>query len=247
MNSGLKFKALKLRLRGNTYSMINKKLHIVIPKSTLSTWFKSIKLPKTSRLKLKRQTDSILESSQEKGLKSLYMSRQTNLLRILDANKPFTKNINLTNQKLLLSILYLAEGAKYKWTRDLRLTNSNPKVIKFYLKLLNNCYALDTSKMRLLVQCRNDQNTTELEKYWQDIVNIPSIKLYPTYIDSRSKGKPTNQKNYKGVCTIFYFDTKIQLELEILSNLTISAILNEKIIPKNFVSQWLKPLTNAKM
>jgi hypothetical protein len=69
------------------------------------------------------------------------------------------------------------------------------------------------------VQCRADQNIEELEKFWLDITKIPKKQFYKAQIDPRTVGKPTLNKNYKGVLKVDYFDTRIQLELESLANL----------------------------
>jgi len=142
-----------------------------------------------------------------------------------------TKNINLLErlndktQKIILSILYLGEGAKHTSSQMLSLGNSNPAIIKFFISLLKNCYNVDETKFRARIQCRFDQEVNKLEKFWRDVTKIKAKQFYPTYIDKRTAGKPTMKKDYKGVCTIHYFNTEIQLELELLAG----AIMNKII------------------
>jgi len=139
-----------------------------------------------------------------------------------------------------LCILYLGEGAKYKSTKDLRLTNSDPDIIQLYLKLLFDLYKIETSKMRVRIQARNDQNINKLVAYWKKIINIPSIQFYPTYIDKRTSYIKTTRKKYMGVCTIIYFNTSIQIELEMLSKLIINEIIHRQEEFSNFVQRWHK-------
>ena len=61
-----------------------------------------------------------------------------------------------------------------------------------------------------------------IKKFWHKITGISLKQFYPTYVDKRTKGKKTKKKGYKGVCAIHYFDTEIQLELELLAD----AIMN---------------------
>ena len=123
-----------------------------------------------------------------------------------------------------MSVLYLGEGAKHKTHRALTLGSSNPNIILFYLKMLRNCYALDESKFRIYIQCRCDQDIPKLESYWSKLTKIPPKKFYKSYVDKRSMGKPTKKIAYKGVCVITYYDTKIQLDLELLSESVIEYI-----------------------
>ena len=57
-----------------------------------------------------------------------------------------------------------------------------------------------------------------LEGFWRKIIGVPYQQFYPTYIDQRTVGKKTLKKGYKGVCVLLYFDTSIQLELELLAD-----------------------------
>jgi hypothetical protein len=94
----------------------------------------------------------------------------------------------------------------------------NPHVI-LLLELMKKCFAFDMNKTRATVQCRADQDTDKLKKYWHNISQIPERLFYKPLIDPRTKGKPTKRKNYMGVLRIDYFDTKLQLELESLADL----------------------------
>ena len=151
--------------------------------------------------------------------------RNIYLNSLINRNTHMLESIDSKVQKLLLSILYLGEGAKYKSTKSLMLANSNPNIIRLFLKLLKNCYNIDDSKFRVRIQCRYDQNTELIEDYWRDITKINRKQFYPTYVDKRTKGKPTKKKEYRGVCSVQYFSTEIQLELEFLAEAIISKIL----------------------
>lgn len=86
------------------------------------------------------------------------------------------------------------------------------------ISLLYKCFFISNDKFRVTIQCRADQNISELEKFWQSITSINRSQFYKTRIDKRTINKKTRKSNYMGVCVIDYFDTKIQLELEVLSS-----------------------------
>lgn len=247
MDIYLKSKAIKLRRRGKTYSDINHILQTNIPKSTLSGWFKGIVLSKNSSERLERNISKKLKTAQLMGLESIFMKRQKYLHEILNGNLAHIKHFDSSSLKLMLSILYLAEGAKYKSSNSPRLGSTDPKIIQLYLKLLRNCYEIDDQKIRIRIQCRYDQNLEKLELYWRKIVGIPNVRFYPTYVDKRTIGSPTKKVDYMGVCTVDYLDTRVQLDLEILSRLVIDSIIGNEIDDDIFLAQWLKPLSDGKI
>lgn len=226
----LKQKVKELRKKGKTYSEINKELNIVMPKNTLSYWCKGVILPSWYLKKIKHLNIESLKKARVASLKINKEKRRKYLTLLLKKNTDSIKKINISTQKLLLSILYLGEGAKYISAPCLTLGNSNPLIIKFYLKLLKNCYTIDKSKFRGRIQCRFDQNIKALESFWINITGIEKKQFYPTYVDRRTIGKPTLKKNYNGVCTIHYFDAKIQIELELLAKLIIDKVVPGPIV-----------------
>jgi len=216
--SWLKYKVKQLRIKGNTYSEIKEILGVKIPKSTLSYWCNGLALPFSYKEKIRRINKAHLNKIRRKALSVNKEARRKYLDGLLSKNLNLLKNLDLSVQKLLLSILYLAEGAKHKSTKFLSLGNSDPKIIKFYLTLLKNCFPIDEKKFRGRVQCRFDQDKSELGKFWRNVTGFKREQFYPTYVDMRTKGKKTLKENYKGICTIHYFSTEIQLELELLAD-----------------------------
>src|SRR5258708_1881185 len=87
------------------------------------------------------------------------------------------------------------------------------------------CSDAKLEKFRCAVQCRADQNVRELQEYWQNITKIPKENFYKELVDPRTIGKPTKNKDYKGVLRVYYLDKKIQLELESLADLVYNRTL----------------------
>jgi hypothetical protein len=172
--------AKKLRREGNTYSDIQKILDSDFHKSTLSLWFKDIKLNLDEQSRLKQNIDKKLKIAQEKFVANSKIRRIKYFGLLKKRNAHLLPLINSDIQKLLLSILYLGEGAKTKSTQNLSLASSNPKIIELYLSLLKTCFILDNSKFRIRIQCRSDQNIEKLEDYWKNITKISSKQFYPT-------------------------------------------------------------------
>lgn len=203
-------KAKDLRSQGFTYREICKEIGEKIPKSTLSSWFKSISPPVEYYERMKKLGFANIKLAQEYNKAQLH-SRLENL-RI--KNVSLIKSIDVSTGKIILAVLYWCEGNKYPASRGLKFGNSDPKMIKLFLTLLRYCYHIDEDKLRLTIQCRSDQDPAVLTLFWTDITQIPRSKHYHPRSDKRSIGKITLKSNYMGVCVIDYFDSNLQCELQ---------------------------------
>lgn len=130
--------------------------------------------------------------------------------------------------KIVLSILCLGEASKYRPRGSIfSLGNTDPRIIILFLDLLKKCFDFKIEKVRCTVQCRVDQNTEELEEYWQKITGIPKKYFYASRIDPRTIGKPTKKPGYMGVLKVDYSSTETQLDLESLAYLIYNEVLGE--------------------
>lgn len=205
----LKSQAIKLRKLGLTYSLIQKQLDIKIPKSTLTFWFKGIKLSVIATKENKRLSTLATEKSRIMAVKANKIIRQEYLDSLSNRYEHLKESITNKDTALIaLSMIYLGEGGKSK-TGSVSIGNSDPNVIRLFLYLLNICFVIDKSKFRCTVQCRADQNTQELEKFWSKTTGIPFTQFYKTRIDPRTVGKPSRKLDYKGVCSLDYFSADI--------------------------------------
>ena len=200
----IKPKAIELRKRGMTYTEIRKALGAKIPKSTLSEWCGKLVLEEEARKVLNKKVAGHLISSRviaqavlrKKRIEYLYQLDVNNTALVSAFQDPQTA-------KLVLHALFLGEGFK-KAPSKLAFGNSDPFIIRLYLKLLRQTYKIMESSLRLTVQCRADQNVEALEKFWCKVANIPKTQLYKAQIDPRTLGKVTKNIEYKGVCKIDY-------------------------------------------
>lgn len=218
-------KARGLRVLGKTYSEIQRRFKMKIPKSTLSYWCKKIPLPEWYKRKVQHLNEKNLSKAQkmawvvnkQKQEKLIHKIRQSNV-RLKD--KLSDKDI----LKMLLSMLHLGEGAKWKSHRGLYLGSSDSRIIKLYLRLLSICYGIRIDQLRARICYRADQNIKNLQKYWTRVTSIPSKHFYKTKPDPRTVGNVTKKKNYKGVCAISCAGTEIQRELEIIPDIILEGL-----------------------
>ncbi len=221
--ANLKSKAQKLHGKGKTYTEIQTILGKKIPKSTLSYWCKNIALPQWYNKKIQNLKYLNLSRAQKMAWLANKAKQETILKDIYAKNYHLSKKVNdKDTAKMLLAMLYLGEGSKRKAHRGLRLGNSDPSVVQLYLKLLKHCFGILPKIMKCQIIYRADQNLTELKRYWSGITHIPFKNFYTTAFDPRTKGKPTLQKNYKGVCVISCAGADRQLELETIPKIILN-------------------------
>ena len=205
-------KARKLRMRGRTYSEINKLLGVNVSKPTYNYWFRDLVLPDSYFRKIERLNKNAIRMAQKVNREKLGLR----LERFKAKNKHLALQIDHQVGKLLLAMLYLCEGSKYPSHRGLRFGSSHPAMMRLFIALLRNCFKVDESKIRGELQCRADQNTKQLQKFWSQVTGIPLSSFYPARVDKRTENKPTKKKDYKGVFVINYFDVDVQVELQFL-------------------------------
>lgn len=165
------------------------------------------------QLRIKKIMELNLETARGVAARSLRLRRQKYIEIVRKENVHLADIIKDRNiAKIALAMLYLGEGSKGKRS-SLVFGNSSPAIIRLFLTLLRYCYNIDESKFRCTVQCRADQNVLELERHWNKVTKISLRQFYKAQIDSRTVGRETKNKNYKGVCRIDYLSSHIFIDL----------------------------------
>ena len=213
-------KVQNFRSEGKTYGEIRKLLQFNIPKSTLAEWCKEITLPHDYAERIAKLNFNNLTKARSIALEINRIKRDEFFNSINKVNEPIAGKIkDPLSAKIALAMLCLGEASKYNSKTAFSLGSSDPRIIIIFLELLKKCFDFDIEKIRCTVQCRADQNVEALEKFWRDVTKIPKRLFYKARIDPRTIGKPTRKTDYKGVLKVNYFNTKVQLELESLSQL----------------------------
>jgi hypothetical protein len=206
----LKSKAISLRKQGKSIRKIESSLGI--PRSTLSYWLRNVKLTKSQY--------KILENKHKKSLIKArkiavvwHNKQKTNRLRFAEneACKTLLKiDSNKETIELALALLYLGEG--FKKSPRTGMGNSDPLILKFFLKIMLDIYKIDIQKIRFELHIRADQNPELIKKYWSKELNAPLNRFKSVSVDKRTTGKNT-YLDYKGVCVIDCGNIAIQRKL----------------------------------
>jgi len=202
-----KQKALELRKEGESIKFIAKKLGVA--KSSVSFWVRDIKLTIKQKMKLTEKGFSIeaIERRRENRLVNENMKR----IAIIDKAKKIIKNISKKELLIIGSMLYLGEGGKTK--RMVRLSNSDPDVIKIIMEFFRKICNVPENKFRGYIHIHSHLDIKKAEKYWSNISQIPISRFYKTYSKPSIAGLGKKDSTPNGTFEIYVNDTKLFLTI----------------------------------
>ena len=198
--SHLKDRVVELRKEGISMTKIEK--DIGIPRSTLSYWFKNIKISEKKQKVLEKNKLRGLEKAR---VKAVIWHNKEKEKRCNIATKEAEEVLNKINTQesnileIALSFLYLGEGAK---SNTFSIANSNSNVLNFFLDSIKKLYKIDKKTLRYELHLRADQNEILMKKYWSQKLNIPVSNIKYCAFDPRTEGRKT-RNDYKGVCVVY--------------------------------------------
>lgn len=194
----LKSRAVDMRKKGVSIRDIEKILQI--PRSTLSGWFKNIRLTNKQKAKLNRDWLNALNLAREKAV--IWHNTQK-LLRIKTAQAKANNilgKIDLNDKNVLelaLSMLYLGEGSK---TQTTSLANSNPIIIKFFIKSLEKLFNINKEVFKYELHLRSNQDEKKAIDYWSKELKVKNSQL--SYTKDKRIAKTATYPEYMGVCVV---------------------------------------------
>ncbi len=221
-NQSLIDKVIELRKSGLSYDEII--LKTGTSRSNLSGWLSGMPLSKKVERNLSDKKKKHLFEARNKALLVLKNRRnEEKIITELEVDKTLSEiNFDKNTNEALLTMLYLGEGFKAK--SAIGLGNSNPDIMKLFVGLLRSIYDLDETKFRIFLHLRCDQDDNSEKDYWSKILFIPLNKFGKTQFDKRTQGSKT-WETYHGVCSVYYYDAKIEKRLTIFQKSIINRVL----------------------
>jgi hypothetical protein len=99
--------------------------------------------------------------------------------------------------------LFWGEGSKRN-IHAVKLSNSDPELVKKFIDFLVNIYSIDKKKLRFQIQTYDDLNSNELQAFWKEYLSVNITQFFKTTILKR-KGKGTYLKKMKHGVIILHF------------------------------------------
>ena len=222
----LKNKAVKLRKEGFSMNVIERQYGIA--RSTLSGWFKKIKITPAQKKKLLQNSKITLIAARKKAVLWHNEQKRRRLEEAKMQALDILKNINTRDKRIVelaLAILYLGEGNKT--TVQTSIGSSDPLILKFFMSCLRKIYNFDINKIRCELHLRADQNPIKIKRFWARKLKIPLNNFKQISFDKRTIGSKTFP-HYKGVCVLRCGNVAIQRRL-----LCLARFFSEQIIKQS--------------
>jgi hypothetical protein len=175
----IKDKAIELRKEGYSYSHISFKIDVA--KSTLSEWLKNIPfLPNEITYR------NIIKNNE----RIVSISRVDKLKSIKDADIYAKGNLGTLSKRdhFIFGLgIYLGEGSKIG--DYIRISNSDPRIIKFSIDWFKKHFGLGESNFRLRIHIYPDNDEDKIIKFWINAVSLKREAFFSSYIDGRLNKK----------------------------------------------------------
>lgn len=170
-----KQRAVELRGKGLSYSLISEQLGI--SKSTLSNWLKD--LPYTPN------EDVLYRIRRGQGTYGL-RRRQIRIDEIAMLKARGISEVGKVSKRDLWMIglgLWIGEGSKTM--EQIRLVNSDPKVIRLFIRWLREICELKDENITIAMHLYPNSDELSSMKYWMNITKLPKKQFRKTQIDRR--------------------------------------------------------------
>jgi hypothetical protein len=136
------------------------------------------------------------------------------------------EKLNSSEEQLKIAgiMLYWAEGTLIGSTVD--FTNSNPRMIKVFLRFLREVCGISNNRLRIYLYAYTYQDLKKLRSYWSSLTGVPLSQFTKPYIRA---GNPNacGRKLLYGLVHVRYNDTKLLENIKAWINEYISKICGE--------------------
>lgn len=200
-----------MRREGHSLSEISGILRV--SKSSASNWARGIELSLKAR-------NSILVKRKQANEKSA-LTHQSQTRRNLEQANTFAKEVlgnisySIDQARLICALLYWCEGEKSKNDKSLIFTNSDPTLVKTFLRNLRKGYAIDEKKFRVCIHLHHYHNPKKQLIFWSEVTTIPLEQFTKPY--QKQNGGRNVRKGYAGCASVRYYDVRIARQVHAIA------------------------------
>jgi len=198
----MKTKVRNLRIKGMSLNQIYNRTSV--PKTTIRSWIKDIRLSENQLIIFKNRIQKKLQEGRIRKQKVQKELRIKNEITLMNKGKNELKK--LTRRELLIAgiALYWGEGFKNKHEHRLGFCNSDPEMIRFYIKWLKEILKIKNENiiLRLTLNESYKEKSDEIVTYWERMTKIPKKQFTKSFYQKTKWKKQYDNNNYYGVLRI---------------------------------------------
>lgn len=197
---------IKLRRKGYSLNELHDKFGVA--KGRLSDWLRDVSLPPRAIKRL----DHIVRKGRVKAA-------ETNKSRTRRTIERFTSDAMLQLEGLVLdkeyirlmcALIYYCEGRKSMYDH-LSFTNSDPNLIRTFLKLFRAGFNVNENKLHVCVHLHQYHNPTTTLRFWSRLTGIPLRQFMRPYQKPNTGKRIRN--GYNGCAAVSYYDVNMAREV----------------------------------
>lgn len=190
------------KLRQDGFSLREISEALAISKSTASLWLREVEMTGSGKMRF----DDLIKRANRKGVKIL-AAKKSRYLQDLDRGCSVLqkkKKYSRDDLKIFLALLYWGEGAKTG--KRLAFINSDPGMVRTYLKLLRSSFTIREDKIIAWLHLHDYHDRPGMIDFWSKITGIDSDRIN---IYSKKNTGVRKKVDYKGCISINYHDYRI--------------------------------------
>ncbi len=226
MHRELKEKAIRLRLdKQLSYLAIQREL--AVAKSTLSEWLRPFPLSKEKILELKQLAWKKNEVKIEMFRASMRGKREAKDREVYET---YLNQFQKVSREVVFTsglVLYLAEGSKTdNYTAS--LANTDPRVIKFFIKWLCNFFRVPRTKLRAHLHLYENMDIARETEFWKNELGFKISQFYKPYITKCKESSFLYKESFRhGTCSIKVSDTKLKRNIMMAIRAYLDSVLSK--------------------
>lgn len=205
-------RALELRIKHKLgYATIAKQLNV--SKSTLSRWLKDLPLSEKRIHELRRENWARGEASRELFRQTMRQKREEKDAQIYEEQRKQLGTLSRQSVFVAGLMLYLAEGDK-KDIYHIGLANTDPEIIKFFLRWLQDFLKIPQSRIRIQLHLYESMNINKERVFWQKQTGLPRDQFYKDQIRKIRPDSFSYSESFRhGTCKIYVNGRKEKVEI----------------------------------
>lgn len=212
-----KRRAWELRKGGKSYNSIRKELKV--SKSALSYWFQYLDWSREIRNKNAKEIEKV-------STNRIILMNEAKRKQSFEKHEEMKKEAEIEFEKYKDNpvfigglMLYLGEGEKSLKNGRIKICNTDPFVLKIFMKFLIMFCIINKEKMRFWLLCYPDNDIEKCSNWWSESIELSKNQFYKTQV---IQGRHKEKKLLYGVgnitITSTFLKTKVLKWIELMSD-----------------------------
>jgi transcriptional regulator with XRE-family HTH domain len=178
-----------------------------VSKSSVSYWVRDVELTTEQTEKLRRMNPAY--NRQLNGSRSNAARHRANRVAAQEHGRAVAQHRDPIH--MAGCMLYWAEGARDR--NQIRFTNSDPEMVRFFAILLRAYFCLRNEDIRVTCNLFPDhvERQRQIERFWLEVVGVPESSLRKSTVNTYSKYSKKKRQNKLpyGTCRVTVSRTRI--------------------------------------